>query len=623
MSAASAKSTSEESVRSNAPRWRWLIAGIILLAIVSEINGTLLNLPFLASVSHHIQFALFVAGIALVVVGLSASEFVGTRLTAGNGLPINVSVNLFQNRLRTAWPIILITLLALVIRFWALGEATRILVDEMHFTGGVASFWGYKPVQLLTPMTNISPFTWLYPYGQSWMVVLLGRNLVGLRALSALVGALTCPALYLLGKELFDRKTGLVAALILAAFPPHVHFSRIALLSIADPLISTAAFAFIARGFNHHRRFDYAFGGVCLGLTQYFYEGGRLLYMPLAFLWGIVCYLQAPTAERRRGILIAALAALIVTIPVYYTLFTMDAPLTGRMQASGLNGDYWVQLLLSRAGDPALQEHAVAHIAAPFLFYISLPDQTVYYGGTTALLLWPLVPFFLLGILFTLWRWRTPVILLILWILITSFGNSLLVVSAASTRFVVVFPAIALLVAVGLRYTLEIIERIFVGARHALPTLTNIALYAFALAFTVLQIGYYFGPHLSSYTANFLNSRPFDDLDDAVLRAVDFPPDAKIHIISTSDIVDRGYAEKLMAFFADGRFINTDLNTNFNEDYFVRQSRQIDQAYFVERDDPASAQAILDYYGDIQPQYTTDSTIPPEKQFVLYYVPRR
>jgi 4-amino-4-deoxy-L-arabinose transferase-like glycosyltransferase len=591
------------------PRWRLLGAGAALLLLLSEINGGLLNLPFLSAVSHHIQFVLLVAGIALVVMGLTASPA---------HAPARYDIGWLA---RLDFPVILITLFALAVRFWMLGDAVRLLVDESHFTGGVASFWNAdKPVQLLTPMTNISPFTWLYPYGQSWLVAIFGRNLLGIRALSALVGALTCPALYLLAKQLFDRPTGLAAALILAAFPPHIHFSRIALLSIADPLVGTMAFALIARGFNQQRRLDYALGGVFLGLTQYFYEGGRLLYMPLALLWGVACHLQSPTPERRRGMLIAALAALIVTIPVYYTLFTMDAPLTGRMEASGLNSDYWATLLLSTASDPALRQHALNHIAAPFLFYLRLPDQTVYYGGTTALLLPPLTPFFLIGIGVVLWRWRSPAILILLWITITSLGNSLLIISAASTRFVVVFPALALLVAVGLRYTIKFIfQRLPVWMAQK----ANLFAIAIAAIFAIVQISYYFGPHLDGYVPAFLNNRPFDDLDDAVLRALEFPPDTKIHLISAAEIIDLGYGQNLMAFFADNRLVNTERANAFNEDYLVRQSRLIDQAYFVERDDPASAQVILDYYGDIQPQYTSDPRIPFDKQFVLYYVPKQ
>jgi hypothetical protein len=61
--------------------------------------------------------------------------------------------------------------------------------------------------------------------------------------------------------------------------------------NIADPLFGTLAFAFIGRGLLHGRRTDFAIGGAMLGLTHYFYEGGRLLYMPLALAWIAACLL--------------------------------------------------------------------------------------------------------------------------------------------------------------------------------------------------------------------------------------------------------------------------------------------------------------------------------------------
>src|SRR5690606_27829994 len=111
---------------------------------------------------------------------------------------------------------------------------------------------------------------------------ILGHNLTGLRIFSAVFGTLTVPALYLLARELFDRRTALLAALLLATFPPHIHFSRLGLNNIADPLFGVLALAFLVRGLKRGGLRDYALSGVMLGLTQYFYEGGKLLY-PLLF----------------------------------------------------------------------------------------------------------------------------------------------------------------------------------------------------------------------------------------------------------------------------------------------------------------------------------------------------
>jgi mannosyltransferase len=57
-----------------------------------------------------------------------------------------------------------------------------------------------------------------------WMA--LGDGAATVRALSALLGTLTIPVVYLLGRRLADGKVGLLAALILAVSPFHVRFAQ-------------------------------------------------------------------------------------------------------------------------------------------------------------------------------------------------------------------------------------------------------------------------------------------------------------------------------------------------------------------------------------------------------------
>ncbi len=48
-------------------------------------------------------------------------------------------------------------------------------------------------------------------------------------------------------------------------------------------------------------------------------------------------------------------------------------------------------------------------------------------------------------------QWRKPGVVLVLWMLMTSLGNALLLESAVSARYVLAFPAVAILVALGIR----------------------------------------------------------------------------------------------------------------------------------------------------------------------------
>ncbi len=130
----------------------------------------------------------------------------------------------------------------------------------------------------------------------AWMRV-LGDDVVGARSLSALFGAATVLLTYALARRFFGRPTAVLAALLLAAFHFHIHFSRVSEVNAADPLWLVATLFFIDRGLTESRRLDCALAGVTAGLSQYFYPSGRLT-LPLAALYVAFCLMAA---QRRRG----------------------------------------------------------------------------------------------------------------------------------------------------------------------------------------------------------------------------------------------------------------------------------------------------------------------------------
>src|SRR5690606_22371640 len=99
----------------------------------------------------------------------------------------------------------------------------------------------------------------------------VGHHLSALRWPSLIVGTLTIPATYWLCRGLFDKSSAVVVALVLASFPPHIHYSRIGMNNIAEPLFGTLALAALAHAIKTQQRGYYALAGAALGLTQYFY----------------------------------------------------------------------------------------------------------------------------------------------------------------------------------------------------------------------------------------------------------------------------------------------------------------------------------------------------------------
>ena len=325
--------------------------GLLFMIILAEANGRVIAIPALVHMSAHVQFVTLVLSIGLMTFGLGGAQLRWPSI-----------------HWRTVGLLVGLTAIALFLRFWQLDQALRLFVDELNFSDVVREFWDTPNVPLLEPMSSIAAFPFVYPYLQSHGIELFGRNLAGLRAASAVVGALTIPAVYLMAKTLFDRKTALIAALLLATFPPHLHFSRLALNNIADPLFGTLGIAFVARGLMSSRRVDYALGGALLGLTHYFYEGGRIIFIPVVSLWLAGLLIMWGPRLRWRNWLIVGLTALVVGLPIYYTLTAIDRPYAARLvnNHTALGANYWSNLLTSGFYD----DHIRMRVIHPFLTYI-------------------------------------------------------------------------------------------------------------------------------------------------------------------------------------------------------------------------------------------------------------
>ncbi len=582
------------------PRWAWALTapGLLALAAVTEANAALAGIESLRTLSHHAQFVLLAGGIALVALGLG-----GVKRPALRG-----------SHAREAALLLALTGAALGLRLVSLGDAVRVMVDEGHFALGATYFRVFPDVKLLTPMPTSASFPFVFSYGQAELVALIGRNLAGLRALSAILGALTVPALYLLGRALYGQRTALIAALVLLTFPPHLHYSRLALNNIADPLFGTLALALLAWGWRSGRRTGYALGGVALGLTQYFYEGGRIVYPLLAATWlaaGFVWWRPRPSA---RGVLVAAVAFVVIAAPVYVTLAGQDFPLFDRLEKTELDDLYW-----EREREPDTLGTRLAHFRHSLLHYVNSPENTLfhyylYYGGKYALVLPCAVPALLLGVVFAAWRWRTPGVLPLTWLLGTSAGNALLVESAVTARYVVAFPALALLIALGIGEALALLwpRRWPDAAQTALALIL-------ALALAVPGALYYYGPFLDTFNVEVRQHVAYD-VEDALLRAADFPPGTRVYVLVDGPALPQTDAQHLLNFLADDLqvFVSAPDELTAALDALPRDA---DAAIFFPPGDNTTLARLTETFGPHPVTGSPCEDVPIGKALWLFYVP--
>jgi hypothetical protein len=568
------------------------VAGTLCLLALAEINGEALGLAFLHGAPNGVQAALLIAGAALLVWGLGGPRRARSALN------------------RDLWPLVIVTLVAFALRVVRLEDAVHFYVDEGNFVEGVLKLQAEPHIKLLGPFNWIAAFTWAYPYMQYVSVSIFGPSLLALRLVSAALGTLTIPAVYLLGRALFDRRAALLAALLLAVFPPHVHFSRLGLNNIADPLLGTLALAFLTRGLKGGTRRDFALAGVFLGLTQYFYEGGRLLFPVLALAWAGIGLMAWRTRARR--LLLTALAALIVAAPVYVTLAAWQMPLASRLSRQALPAEYWPSLLLSGGDSGLVTAYMREQLVPPLLHIISLPDESAfYYGGDSALVLPFMLPLLALGAAAALRRPAAGALLL-LWIALAALGNSLLKDNVWTARYVVIFPPLALLLGVGLAAALKLLARIPARRRREAAPALLVALICAA------QVAYYFGPHLARYNQQI---RPEHDQQDVMFRARSFPPGTQIYIVTDDQIVWPPVLIFLSRFWGIDR--EADLHILTPDEFAALPPlaglwQGTDHAFFIQTEDEA-ARARLHFELGLVAGQPSPYNVPLEKQFLLYY----
>lgn len=328
-------------------------------------------------------------------------------------------------------------------------------------------------------------------YGLTMRV--FGAGIAGMRALSALVGALTVLTTWLLGREIGGRKVGALAAMVVAFSAYHIHFSRLASNQIADPLIGTLTCWLLWRAL--HRRassensttpVEWGLGGMVMGLGWYLYFGARWV-TALVALWLLWRALAEPrfVARRRRGLWTLAGGWLVVTFPLlaWYTLHPSD--LTARYNAVSIFASGWLNREIAATGKTAgalLLQQLWKAITA---FHLT-PDPTFWYRPGIPLLDFILGAFLLVGLIAAALRWRWPSRgFTLLW-----FCSTLLMAwgltenPPSSQRGLSLVPAAALLIAWGVTALWEAMPR------HRRPV-QQITLALLAAA-CILNLSFYF-----------------------------------------------------------------------------------------------------------------------------------
>lgn len=250
-SCADPRATSRPTGRSGLLASLWL-AWLLGAAAIGANLGALALLA--VGLQLDVAWLLFVASVVGLVVAISRTG-PGHHLSLTRERPRYEVVALFAVLLvAAAFRLYLIG--AVPAGLWS-GEAQSGLLSERILTDP-----SFRPDWL----TDVAPGPAFKLYWQAALLLLLGPTVLTVRLLPAAAGVLGVLAAYLLGRELFGWRTGLVAGALVAVSSWHVAFSRMGANDIWSVAFDALAAFFLVRGLNRRGYLDFGLAGLSLGL---------------------------------------------------------------------------------------------------------------------------------------------------------------------------------------------------------------------------------------------------------------------------------------------------------------------------------------------------------------------
>lgn len=287
----------------------------------------------------------------------------------------------------------------------------------------------------------------LYMYVMAAMFAAIGPTAYAIRLTSAFIGVLTVPLTYALGRALYGRRAGLVAAALLAVSYWHITVSRNGYPNILIPPIEAVSVFCLWRGWQSGRRRDWALGGALAGLVLYTYLAARFFPVFLGVLLVYAAVVDFRTWRRRLpGMAIALAAAALVVAPLAFHYWQHPADFLERAnQVLAWKRHSGAELLQVYWGN--ISRTAMAFVVpgqGDPRWHYNLPGRAIFQPVAAA--------FFLVGLVICLRRLRDlRYAIPVLWIAVLALPGLLTdEMQPAGQRIFGMFPALVLVPALGL-----------------------------------------------------------------------------------------------------------------------------------------------------------------------------
>lgn len=330
----------------------------------------------------------------------------------------------------------------------------------------------------------------LYHYIVKLFMTGFGFTISGVRSSSVLAGTLAILATFAVVAVFQSRRVALIAAILMAAYHYHVHWSRLALNNIWDTLWMPLTLAAFAWGWKNRWSGGAVIAGAALGLGQYFYQGERIGVLLMAL---VVLGLWWKERDGHRLMIHVgkmALTALCIAAPLLIYAVRNPGPFLERFR---IVFGWRPEVIQEITGSPTdYFDFAWHQLWRSFGAYTAVPDITGFYGPGVPLTFGLAAPLLIIGFFWAIYKRQ---FLPSLWLfIVTVLGGFMLTGAPSSSHYVASMPAIVWLIAISLDW--------FIEHDHSRVA---IALLVIIMATDLI---FYFGVYVPSHPRDLIHSFP-------------------------------------------------------------------------------------------------------------------
>ncbi|MEI6266866.1 MAG: glycosyltransferase family 39 protein [bacterium] len=253
------------------------------------------------------------------------------------------------------WQLIVVLIIATSLRFYKLASlppglhpdeaANGLDIISMIEKGRFAAIYDTNGPREALFLYLQGIFVWL---GNLLNITAINYTPLSLRIAPAIIGVITVWAIYLLGKEMYNKNVGLFAATALAVSAWHIQFSRNGFRAIMAPLALIFLFYFFIKAYREGKLKYYLATGITLALGCYTYLSFRMAPLVLFALLIFILFKDKKFISKYwKNISWMGVAFLIVMIPMFIHFYNVPEDIAGRSSTSIFNQDL-------NGGNPAM-----------------------------------------------------------------------------------------------------------------------------------------------------------------------------------------------------------------------------------------------------------------------------